>query len=231
MKDKKTDKKHNCLHISICSEMKTSSVICLLKHKRITWGIYKAHNKEGLCIHLTSSTCWLCTCCNSDTLPPSELQVGKLTLRKKLPVVVSLHCQEYFFSQAPSFSLHVNTRSVGWHTDLGLGWRPAAGPTLAVRPWETGGRHPNVITAAKLLSTKAELQKYVPRGLSAMKTQPRLSGCCQRSAVEVVLRYVVRDLLWARNSRFHSCWQTSGCTRGRLCGKSFQVNFAIILPC
>ena len=120
----------------------------------------------------------------------------------------------FFFSKAPSFSVHVYTRSGGWHTDLSPGWRPAAGAALAAGPWETGGRHPNVITAAKLLSIKAKLQKYVPRGLPTMKTEPCLSGCCPRSAVEVVLRYVSWDLLWARNSRFHSCWQTSGCTCG-----------------
>lgn len=159
-----------------------------------------------------------------------ELQFGKLTLKK---TVVSLDCQEFFFffSKAPSFSMHVYTRSGGWHTDLSLGWRPAAGAALAARPWETGGRHPNVITAAKLLSIKAKLQKYVPRGLPTMKTEPRLSGCCPRSAVEVVLRYVSWDLLWARNSRFHSCWQTSGCTCGWLCGNSYWVSLAVIMPC
>lgn len=137
----------------------------------------------------------------------------------------------FFFSKAPSFNVHVYTRSGGWHTDLSLGWRPAAGAALAARPWETGGRHPNVITAAKLLSIKAKLQKYVPWGLPTMKTELRLSGCYPRSTVEVVLRYVSWDLLWARNSRFHSCWQTSGCTCGWLCGNSYWVSLAIIVPC
>lgn len=184
----------------------------------------------------TSSLSVICTttvCCDSDTLPPAEtieLQFGKLTLRgvgrkpTRLPGI-------YFFSKAPSFSVHVYTRRGGWHTDLNLGWRPAAGAALAARPWETGGRHPNVITAAKLLSIKAKLQKYVPRGLPTMKTEPRFSGCCLRSAVEVVLRYVSWDLLRARNSRFHSCWQTSGCTCGWLCGNSYWVSLAIIMPC
>lgn len=67
------------------------------------------------------------------------------------------------------------TRSEGWHTDLSLGWRPAARAALAARPWETGGRHPNVITAAKLLSIKAKLQKYVAAGLLSLKTEP---VCC-----------------------------------------------------
>lgn len=113
------------------------------------------------------------------------------------------------------------TQVVGADTDLSLGWRPAARAALAARPWETGGRHPNVITAAKLLSIKAKLQKYVPWGLRTMKTERRLSGCCLRSAVEVVLRCVWWDLLWARNSRFHSCWQTSGCTCGFPCGNYY----------
>lgn len=134
----------------------------------------------------------------------------------------------YFF-KAPSLGLHVYTRSGGWHTDLSLGWPPAAGAALAARPWEIGGRHPNVITAVKLLSIRAKLQKYVPRGLQTMKTEPCLSGRCPRRAVEVVLHYVWWDLLWARN-RFHSCRQTSGCTCGWLCGNSYWVNLDI-MPC
>lgn len=165
--------------------------------------------------------------------PPDniELQLGKLTLKKRTLQINSIARKNfYFFSNAPSLSLPVYTRSRGWHTDLSLGWRPAAGAALAARPWETGGRHPNVITAAKLLSIKAKLQKYVPRGRPTMKTEPRLSSCCLRSAVEVALRYVWWDLLWARNSKFHSCWQASGCTCGWLCGNSYWVNLAI-MPC
>lgn len=170
----------------------------------------------------------------STIAPPSkttELQFGKLTVRKKSPLRLNSIARNIFFSKAPSFSVHVYTRSGGWHTDLSLGWRPAARAALAARPWETGGRHPNVITAAKLLSIKAKLQKYVPRGLQTMKTEPRLRGCCPSSAVEVVLRYVSWDLLWARNSRFHSCWQTSGCTCWWLCGNSYRVCLAIIMSC
>lgn len=144
-----------------------------------------------------------------------------------------LDCQEdffFFFSRKHLVWVRMCTQVVGADTDLSLGWRPAARAALAARPWETGGRHPNVITAAKLLSIKAKLQKYVPWGLQTMKTEPRLSGCCLRSAVEVVLRCVWGDLLWARNSRFHSCWQTSGRTCGFPCGNYCRVNLAI-MPC
>ncbi len=175
------------------------------------------------------------TCCDSNTFPAPEtieLEVWKLTLRKKAYCgLTRLPGIFFFFSKAPSFTVHVYTRSGGWHTDLSLGWRPAAGAALAARPWETGGRHPNVITAAKLLSIKAKLQKYVPRGLPTMKTEARLRSCCPSSAVEVVLRYVLWALLWVRNSRFHSCWQTSGCACGWLCGNSYWVSPAIIMLC
>lgn len=40
-----------------------------------------------------------------------------------------------------------------------------------------GGDTQNVITAAKLLSIKAKLQKYVARGLPTMKTELCFSGC------------------------------------------------------
>lgn len=120
------------------------------------------------------------------------------------------------------------TQEVGaWHTDLSLGSRPVAGAALAARPWETGGRHPNVITAAKLLSIKAKLQKYVAPGLLTMKTEPRLSDCCSGSCP--ALCFV--GFTMSRNFRFHSCWQTSGCTCGWLCGNSYSVSLAIIVPC
>lgn len=93
------------------------------------------------------------------------------------------------------------------------------------------GATPKCHHSCKTAEHKAKLQKYVPQGLRAMKTEACLSVCCPSRAVEVALRYVSWDLLRAGNSKFHSCWQTSGCTCGWLCGNLQWVSLAIIMPC
>lgn len=105
-------------------------------------------------------------CCNTDTLPPPwNYRRHKFELKNRQYKTINYIAYSIqIFLKAPSLSLHVYIRGGDWHTDLSLGWRPGAREALAAVPWETGGRHQNVITAAKLLSIKAKLQKYVPWG-------------------------------------------------------------------
>lgn len=133
----------------------------------------------------------------------------------------------FFFSKAPSLSVHVYIRSGGWHTDLSLGWRPVAGAALAARSWETGGRHPNVITAAKLLSIEAKLQKYVPRGLPTMKTEAHLSGCCSGSCP--ALCFV--GFTMSKKLQIPQLLADITVQRRWLCGNSHCFSLIIIVPC
>lgn len=114
----------------------------------------KHRNNEGLC------QCW--------TLPHRR--------RRKKVLCSLIYLLEYIYSKVPSFSMRMPMSRGGWHADLCLGWRPVVRAALAAGSWETGGRHPNVITAAKLLSIKYKLQKYAPWGLPKMKTEAHLSG-------------------------------------------------------
>lgn len=149
-----------------------------------------------------------------------------LTKRKR-PQLNSFACSVFFFSKAPSLSVHVYIRSGGWHTDLSLGWRPVAGAALAARSWETGGRHPNVITAAKLLSIEAKLQKYVPRGLPTMKTEAHLSGCCSGSCP--ALCFV--GFTMSKKLQIPQLLADITVQRRWLCGNSHCFSLIIIVPC
>lgn len=83
----------------------------------------------------------------------------------------------------------------GLTADLRLGRRPVAGAALAERSWETGGRHPNVITAAKLLSTKRQITEICTPRLPDNENRGAFEQLLHelRSAVEVVLHYVLWD--------------------------------------
>lgn len=94
---------------------------------------------------------------------------------------------------------------------------------LAAGPWETGGRHPNVITAAKLLSIKAKLQKYAPQGLVAVKKE---SGDWVAAAQWKWSHVEFAGIYPAKTSRFHSCWQASAAwTCGTFYGNSLWINW------
>lgn len=100
----------------------------------------------------------------------------RLLFRGRKSFAASFICWSVFVQKYLLSVQRMHMSRGGWHTDLCLGWQPVVRAALAAGSWETGGRHPNVITAAKLLSIKYKLQKYAPWGLPKMKTEAHLSG-------------------------------------------------------